>query len=65
MRLLQYKCPSCGVKSEELVNEGDRPLCKKCGAPLERDYSGKIYGATGKSGGGCSGDCSHCSGCSH
>lgn len=65
MRLLQYKCPKCGEKSEELVSDSSRPICKKCGAFLERDYSGKIYGSTGKSRGGCSGDCSHCSGCSH
>lgn len=65
MRLLQYKCPSCGDICEELVKEGERPICAKCGALLERYYGGKLYGATGKPSGGCSGDCSHCSGCSH
>ncbi len=65
MRLLQFKCPKCGKKSEELIKDGCIPHCRDCGAELERDYSGKMFGATGKPSGGCSGDCSHCSGCSH
>lgn len=65
MRLLQFICPSCGKKTEEIVKDEKELFCKDCGAKLERDYNGKVFGATGKSSGGCSGDCSHCSGCSH
>lgn len=65
MPLFEYECKTCGEKIELFVkNQTSTPLCKKCGAPLSRVYSGKIYGATGqKCGKGCSGDCSRCSGC--
>lgn len=66
MRLLQFYCTECGKKSEEFVKGGNEKLfCKDCGGELARDYSGKMFGATGKQAGGCSGDCSHCSGCGH
>lgn len=64
MPLLQYVCPACGSESEELVKNSEQEVfCKKCGEKMNRSYSGKMYGATGKSSGGCSGDCSHCAGC--
>lgn len=67
MRLLQFYCPVCGKKSEEFIKDGDdkKLFCRDCGAELKRDYSGKIFGSTGKQSGGCSGDCSHCAGCKH
>ncbi|MDY4186637.1 MAG: zinc ribbon domain-containing protein [Candidatus Borkfalkiaceae bacterium] len=66
MRLLQFYCPNCGKKSEEFVRaDNDKFYCKDCGAELKRDYSGKIFGLTGKQSDGCSGDCSRCSGCKH
>ena len=65
MPLFEYECKTCGEKIELFVkSQASTPLCKKCGAPLSRVYSGKIYGAAGqKCGKGCSGDCSKCSGC--
>ncbi len=64
MPLFEYECKKCGEKTELFVkNSATAPLCKKCGEPLSRVYSGKVYGATGQKGGGCSGDCANCSGC--
>jgi len=64
MPYLQYKCPSCGERFEELVAKYDDSVkCKKCGAVAERDYSGKIYTSTGKPAVKCSGNCKTCSGC--
>lgn len=66
MRLLQFYCTKCGKKSEEFVKDGNEKFfCDRCGGELARDYNGKMFGATGKQSGGCSGDCSHCSGCGH
>lgn len=64
MALLQFVCPKCGQKSEELVRGEQTPLyCKQCGEKLVRDYSGRVYGSIGKSGATCTGDCKNCSGC--
>ncbi|MGN0823124.1 MAG: zinc ribbon domain-containing protein [Candidatus Gallimonas sp.] len=64
MPLLQYVCPSCGKKFEELVKRYDRPVsCPACGSSAERDYSGEMFSATGKTVKKCSGNCKTCSGC--
>jgi len=64
MPLLQFVCPRCGQKSEELVKNTDSDFfCKNCGEKLVRDYTGKVYGSMGKAGGGCTSDCKNCSGC--
>lgn len=64
MALLQFVCPKCGQKSEEIVKvEGAKFYCKQCGEPLVRDYNGRVYGGIGKAGATCSGDCKNCSGC--
>lgn len=64
MPLLQYKCPSCGLRFDELVKRyDDKVQCKKCGAVAERDYSGNIYTSTGKPPVKCTGNCKTCSGC--
>ena len=65
MPVFEFYCPKCNQKTEMLLkNEKSLPVCKKCGAEMQRVYSGKMYGATGaKNGGGCTGNCSTCSGC--
>ena len=62
--LLDYKCPKCGKKFDELVPSCETEVyCPDCKTKAERDYSGKVFGGFGKKGGGCSGDCKNCSGC--
>ena len=64
MPVLQYKCPKCGKRFEELVKKYDMPVnCPECGAPTERDYCGEMYSATGKQTAKCSGNCKTCGGC--
>ena len=64
MPFLQYKCQICGKKFEELVRVyTDKVLCPDCGGETERDYSGEMYSATGKTSKKCSGNCKTCSGC--
>lgn len=64
MPLFEFKCEKCGKKTEEFVKNCDIVVkCPACGEKMSRVYSGKIYSATGKKTGGCSGDCKHCSGC--
>ncbi len=64
MPILQYRCPACGKRFEELVKKYDVPVaCPGCGAPAERDFSGPVYSATGKPVKHCSGHCATCSGC--
>jgi len=64
MALLQYRCPTCGKKFEELVKKYDETvLCPDCNVPAERDYTGCMYSATGKQRTQCSGNCKTCSGC--
>lgn len=64
MPILQYRCPDCGKKFEELVKKFDeRVLCPDCGKPAERDYAGNMYSSTGKPAKHCSGNCKTCGGC--
>lgn len=62
--ILQYKCKTCGKKFEELVRVyTDIVVCPDCGGATERDYSGEMYSATGKTSKKCSGNCATCGGC--
>ena len=62
MKLFEYKCPKCGAIFEEMVKRYDDEVkCPICQAVAEKSYSGKIYTATGKDGGACTGNCSTCS----
>ena len=64
MPILQYKCPQCGQKFEELVQKFDDPVpCPACGKQAERDWSGAMFSATGKKSAHCSGNCKTCGGC--
>ncbi len=64
MPFLQYKCPKCGNKFDELVKSYlDEVLCPSCKERADRDYSGDMYSATGKTSKKCSGNCKTCSGC--
>lgn len=64
MALLQYKCPKCGKKFEELVKKFDAlVLCPDCKIQAERDYCGEMYSSTGKPIKKCSGNCKTCGGC--
>ncbi len=64
MPILQYSCPVCGKKFEELVaRHSDRVVCPACGADAVREWSGTVYSATGKPAPHCSGNCKTCSGC--
>ena len=64
MALLQYKCPACGKKFEELVKRFDEQvLCPECKQIAERDYCGEMFSSTGKQIKKCSGNCKNCSGC--
>lgn len=64
MPVLQYKCPHCGKKFDELVKHYDEEvLCPACKQKAEREWSGEIYSSTGKRPKNCSGNCSCCGGC--
>ena len=64
MPFLQYKCKNCGKKFDELVRVyTDKVACPDCGGETERDYSGEMYSATGKTSKKCSGNCKTCGGC--
>lgn len=64
MPFLQYKCKNCKKRFDELVKSHlDKVLCPDCGSETERDYSGEMYSATGKSSKKCSGNCKTCGGC--
>jgi len=64
MPILQYKCPQCGKKFEELVKKYDDPvLCPDCKTQAVRDYCGEVYSSTGKKTAKCSGNCKTCGGC--
>ncbi len=64
MPLLQYVCPECGKRFDELVkNHGDDVFCPACKAKANRCYSGEMYSATGKPVKKCSGNCKTCGGC--
>ena len=50
MPFLQYKCKNCKKRFDELVKSHlDKVLCPDYGSETERDYSGEMYSATGKS----------------
>lgn len=63
MALIDYKCNECNNEFFEIVNgENTSVSCPKCKSTnVKRIYKGKFYGK----GGGCSGNCSCCSGCGH
>ncbi len=64
MPILQYRCPRCGKKFEELVKKfDDKVTCPDCAAECARDYSGEMYSSTGKPTKKCSGNCKTCGGC--
>ncbi|MCI9010746.1 MAG: zinc ribbon domain-containing protein [Clostridia bacterium] len=64
MPILQYQCPQCGKKFDELVkNSGESVTCPECGTQAKREWSGCMYSATGKPVKNCSGNCKTCGGC--
>jgi len=64
MPIFEYKCKKCGKVFDELVKSCETAVkCPDCGEYADRSYSGKVYTATGKSSGSCSGNCSTCGGC--
>ena len=64
MPFLQYKCPNCNKRFDELVKSHlDKVTCPDCGQESVRDYSGDIFSATGKQSKKCSGNCKTCGGC--
>ncbi len=64
MPILEYKCPHCGKKFEELVKRYDEEVtCPVCKHRAEREWSGEMYSSTGKPPKHCNGDCKHCNGC--
>lgn len=64
MPILQYKCPNCGKRFDELVKKfDDKVVCPECGAECARDYCGEMFSATGKPPKKCSGNCKTCGGC--
>lgn len=64
MPILQYVCPSCGKKFDELViKHSDEVRCPDCGNVACREWAGAVYSATGKQAPHCSGNCKTCSGC--
>ena len=64
MPVLQYRCKACNKEFEELVKDcNEEVFCPDCGKTAERDWSGKVYSATGKPAKQCGGNCKTCSGC--
>lgn len=64
MPILQYVCPSCGNKFDELVKSHLTEVkCPVCGTVAQRDYCGQMYSGTGKPVKKCSGNCKTCGGC--
>lgn len=64
MPFLQYQCPHCNKRFDELVKSyTDEVKCPDCQTVAKRDYSGDMYSATGKQSKKCSGNCKTCSGC--
>ena len=65
MPVLEYKCPRCGKKFDELVKRHDEEVkCPVCGEKGERVWSGEMYSSTGKPPKHCGGNCGSCGGCS-
>ena len=64
MPVLQYVCPKCGKKFDELVRKFDEAVrCPACGEQAEREWAGEMFSATGKPVKKCSGHCATCPGC--
>ena len=64
MPFLQYKCPSCEKRFDELVKTHTEEVkCPNCGEIAKRDYSGSMFSSTGAQSKKCSGNCKTCSGC--
>lgn len=64
MPLFDYKCPSCGKKTTELVKSYEQSVfCPDCKTQMERDYTGSVSGSFGKKPSACTGDCKRCPGC--
>lgn len=64
MPILQYICPICGKKFDELVKKFDEAVaCPECGNNAERLYCGEMFSSTGKQHKKCSGNCKTCGGC--
>lgn len=64
MPILQYRCPECGKKFEELVKRFDEAvICPVCGRKAERVWAGEMYSSTGKRKKNCNGHCGTCGGC--
>ena len=64
MPVLEYKCPHCGKKFDELVGKHDeKVLCPVCRTEAERVWSGAMHGATGVQSKHCGGSCGTCPGC--
>ena len=64
MPLLQYRCPKCGKRFDEIVKKyTDEVNCPDCGGVAERSFCGEMYSATGKQTKKCSGNCKTCGGC--
>ena len=64
MPILEYQCPRCGKKFDELVRRHDEEvLCPSCKEKAERVWAGEMYSATGKPSKQCGGNCGGCEGC--
>ena len=64
MPILQFVCPKCGKKFDELVrNHDEEVFCPSCKEKAERVWAGTVYSATGKTSKQCGGDCGSCGGC--
>ena len=63
MPYLQYRCPACEKRFEELVKSADeKVVCPVCGKECVRDYQGKVYAGGGKPS-HCTHHCATCGGC--
>ncbi len=64
MPVLQYVCPQCGKRFEELVKKYDEAVvCPACGAEASREWAGEMFSATGRPVKKCTGNCKTCGGC--
>lgn len=64
MPIIQYVCPFCGKKFDELVKSyADEVLCPDCKKSAKRVWSGEVYSSTGKPPKKCNGNCKTCGGC--
>ncbi len=64
MPVLQYVCPACGRKFEELVKKFDDPVvCPPRGGAAGRAWGGAMLSAPGQPLKKCTGNCKTCGGC--